>query len=77
MLVRLLLIVSIVLSLGGGGFGYLLNQQKTEALAGKAAAEQQVDQTKKDLSKVQDELKQTKTTLDDTKGQLTTTQQSL
>ncbi len=77
MLVRILLVISILLSLAGGGIGYLLNQQKTDALNGKAAAEQQLATTKTALTKAQGDLKQAQSTLDDTKGQLTTTQQSL
>ncbi|WP_093284853.1 hypothetical protein [Verrucomicrobium sp. GAS474] len=65
------------MSLAGGFLGWQINSQKTEALSGKAAAEQQLDTTKKTLGKVQEDLKQTKSSLDDTKGQLTTAQQSV
>jgi len=77
MLVRILLIVSILLSLAGGGIGYMLNNDKTAALARATTAEQQLDQTKKALSKAQGDLKQTQSTLDDTKSQLSTAQQGL
>ena len=77
MLVRILLIISIVLSLAGGGIGYVLNKDKTDALAGKMAAEQQLADTKKSLGKSQQDLKETKSSLDDTKTQLTSAQQSL